>query len=116
MIDDTAYTDVFCVPPDENLLKINEDGSVEVSRKEPEERPVKVIGARAFAVERAGDEMIERITETDLGVYYRLGNKVTVRGGGGGHWLCLTCQGRDRYELGDHEGCVHIPAREALGC
>lgn len=60
------------------------------------------------AVERAGDEMIERGVETNLGIYYRLGRKITVRGGSGDHWLCLTCTGQDRYELGTHKGCVHI--------
>ena len=102
------YTDpVPLVSGGENVLVRNEDGSLQLKEKEPEERPV-MKGRQKFAVEHARDDMIERMTETDLGVYYRVGNKVTVRGGRGGHWLCLTCQGRDRYELGDHEGCVHI--------
>lgn len=60
------------------------------------------------AVERAADEMIVVVATTGLGTYYRLGSTVTVRGGSGDHWLCLTCQGFDRYELGQHKGCAHI--------
>jgi hypothetical protein len=64
--------------------------------------------AHDIAVERADDEMIQVIAETALGVYYQIGRKITVRGGSGDHWLCLTCTGQDRYEMGEHKGCVHI--------
>lgn len=61
------------------------------------------------AIERAGDEMIVRGVETTLGTYYRLGSKITVRGSGtGNHWLCLTCQGLDRWADKDRKGCAHI--------
>lgn len=62
----------------------------------------------ALAALRATDDMIERGVETALGIYYRLGQKITVRGGSGDHWLCLTCTGHDRYETADHKGCAHI--------
>lgn len=106
--DADPYADLGSIgEPGENLLTIGEDGSLTLTRKLPEERPA-LKGAHTAAIEKAGDEMIERVTETGLGVYYRLGNKITVRGGSGDHWLCLTCSGQDRYELGDHKGCVHI--------
>jgi hypothetical protein len=60
------------------------------------------------AVERSADEMIQRITENSIAVYYRIGQKITVSERVSGGWLCHTCTGNDRYELGDHEGCVHI--------
>jgi hypothetical protein len=60
------------------------------------------------AVERAGDEMIERFAETDLAVYYRIGLKITVSERTSGGWLCHTCTSQDRYEIGEHKGCAHI--------
>lgn len=60
------------------------------------------------AVERCGDEMIERVTITDLAIYYTIGKKISVSERTSGGWLCGTCTGNDRYELGDHKGCVHI--------
>ena len=56
---------------------------------------------------RISDDFICLATETEMGRYYRLGNKITVRGSGS-HWLCLTCTGPDRYEQGEHKGCAHI--------
>lgn len=61
-----------------------------------------------LAVERCGDEMIERFRETSLAVYYAIGRKITVTERTSGGWLCHTCTGFDRYELGEHKGCVHI--------
>jgi hypothetical protein len=60
------------------------------------------------AVERAGDEMIERGPETSLAQYFRIGINITVSERVSGGWLCHTCTGMDRYELGDHKGCAHI--------
>lgn len=59
-------------------------------------------------VARANDDTIIFAVETDLGRYYRLGNRITVRYSGRGFWLCLTCTGADRWQNADHKGCCHI--------
>jgi len=64
--------------------------------------------SHATAVEHSKDDTIIRAAETALGVYYRLGQKITVRYSGRGFWLCLTCTSQDRWQSPDHKGCVHI--------
>jgi hypothetical protein len=64
--------------------------------------------AHDVAIEQAGDEMIERGPETAIAQYFRIGTKITVSERVSGGWLCGTCTGPDRYELGEHKGCVHI--------
>lgn len=66
------------------------------------------LSSHEVAVVKSDDEMIQVVAETTLGIYYQIGKKITVRGGSGDHWLCLTCTGPDRYETGEHKGCVHI--------
>jgi hypothetical protein len=60
------------------------------------------------AILNAPDDVIERFTESDLAVYYRIGLAISVSERTSGGWLCGTCTGPDRYELGEHKGCVHI--------
>jgi hypothetical protein len=107
-IDDVYTEPVHLGGAGENLLTFAEDGSATLSRKLPEERPTGPTGRAKVAIQQAGDEMIERVADNALGIYYRIGQKITVRGGSGDHWLCLTCTGPDRYETSEHEGCVHI--------
>lgn len=59
-------------------------------------------------VARSSDDMIERITETSIAEYFAIGKKITVSARVSGGWLCHHCTGQDRYELGEHKGCVHI--------
>jgi ferredoxin len=101
------YTDVFCGPVGENVLVIGEDGSTTFKRKEPEETNNRPKGAAKRAIEQCPDELIELTTTSDLGTYYMMMKKTTVRHSGP-HWLCLTCTDSTRYETADHKGCVHI--------
>lgn len=67
--------------------------------------------SHATEVLKADDDKIQFDVETSLGRYYRVGKKIAVRNSGP-HWLCLTCQGNDRWENlnshPEHKGCVHI--------
>lgn len=95
-----------CIPTGENSITLNGDGSVSVEHKAPEERPLTRKDAKA--VRECDDEMIERMTETSIAEYFRVGKKVTVSRRISGGWLCGTCPGQDRYELDQHKGCAHI--------
>lgn len=64
--------------------------------------------AHEIAIEQADDDMIVRDVETSIAQYYRVGKKITVSERVSGGWLCGTCTGPERYELGQHKGCVHI--------
>lgn len=97
-----------CIPTGENAITIEDDGSVSVERKAPDERTQTRKDAKA--IRELPDELIERVKETDLACYYRIAvtPAVTVTDRVSGTWLCHTCQTQDRWSDDDRKGCVHI--------
>ena len=67
-----------------------------------------VKSSHEIAVERSDDEMIERMRDTELATYYRLGKKITVSHRLTGTWLCHTCGWPHNYAKDEVKGCAHI--------